>query len=355
MTASSAGGTSMSNTDHGRSDTPSPDAILDMLFGSLSLAFLKLPILRAGLELHLWQSVAAGHRTAAAVASAVGADEIGLRQLLDALTVMKLLEKDDAGYRVPAFAERYLLPGKPTYLGDFVLEWLAWERHGHLAEAIRTGQRPVVPDVTRPESVEHFLPFYAVRAFSPQSQGQRYADYWQMLQVYPRPDLRVLDLACGAGIATLVLAMKDPGIRLTLQDWPAMLNLAEQTAHALGVHEQIELLPGDLLTVDYGSETFDVARLGYVTYFFSRDVLGSLFAKVRTALSPGGMLVVDAPLCDEGRCEKEEEVLDGPWLFAVSAGGDVYSFSDYEGLLHGAGFGLVTQVDDGLIKAQLPQ
>jgi C-methyltransferase len=324
-----------------------------MLFGSLSLAFLKLPILRAGLELHLWDSIAAGHRTPAAVASAAGADETGLRQLLDALTVMKLLDKDRAGYRLPAFAERYLLSSKPTYLGDFVLEWLAWERHGHLAEAIRTGQRPIIPDVTRPESVEHFLPYYAVRAYSPENHVQRYADYWQMLGIGPRPGLRVLDLACGAGIATLVLAMKDTRIRVTLQDWPAMLSLAERTAHALGVHEQIELLPGDLLTVGYGPGAFDVGRLGFVTYFFSRNELAGLFAKVRAALSPGGVLVLEAPLCDEGRCEKEEEVLDGPWLFAVSAGGDVYSFSDYEGLLHAAGFSLVAQVDDGLVKAQL--
>ena len=343
----------MSTTEHDRPDAPGPDVMLNMLFGSLSLAFLKLPILQAGLELHRWDSIADGHRTPAAVASATGADETGLRQLLDALTVMKLLEKDHAGYRLPAFAERYLLSGKPTYLGDFVLEWLAWERHGHLAEAIRTGQRPIIPDVTRPESVEHFLPYYAVRAYSPRNQVQRYADYWQMLGVDPRPGLRVLDLACGAGIATLVLATTD---RRYSGDAPGLachVAARRGAAHALGVHEQIELLPGDLLTVGYGPETFDVARLGFVTYFFSPNDLAGLFAKVRAALSRGGVLVLEAPLCDEGRCEKEEEVLDGPWLFAVSAGGDVYSFSDYEGLLHAAGFSLVTQVDDGLIKAQL--
>jgi SAM-dependent methyltransferase len=331
--------------------TPAPDTLLDMLFGSLSLAFLKLPILRAGLQLHVWEAVGAGHHTAAAMASAMGADETGLRQLLDALTVMKLLHKDDAGYRLPAVAECYLLPDKPTYLGDFVLEWLAWERHGQLAEAIRTGRRPIIPDVTRPDSVEHFLPYYAVRAAAPEQQVGRYADYWDALQVDARPGLRVLDLACGAGIATLVLATRQPDIRVTLQDWPAMLDLAERAAHTLGVHGQIDLLAGDLLEVDYGSATFDVARFGFVTYFFSKDDLEKLFRKVHASLAPGGVLVLEAPLCDEGRCQKEEEVLDGPWLFAVSAGGDVYSFSDYEELLHGSGYRQVTQVDDGLLTA----
>jgi SAM-dependent methyltransferase len=333
-------------------ETPTPDVLLDMLFGSVSLPFLKLPILRAGLELRVWASIAAGHRTAATIATATGVDETGLRQLLDALTVMKLLGKDDAGYRLPRFAEHYLLPNSPAYLGGFMLEWLAWERHGHLAEAIRSGRRPIISDVTRPESVEHFLPFYALRALAPEKAVARYGDYWHALQVEPRPGLRVLDLACGAGIATLALALQHPDIHVTLQDWPAMLSLAVQAARTLGVDEQITLLPGDVLAVDYGRGEFDVVRLGFVTYFFSRDDLVRLFHAVRSALATQGMLIIEAPLCDECRCEKEEEVLDGPWLFAVSAGGDVYSFRDYEELLHRAGFPLVTQVDDGLLKAR---
>ena len=131
-----------------------------------------------------------------------------------------------------------------------------------------------------------------------------------------------------------------------------MLSLAEQAARRLTVGEQIALLPGDLFAVDYGPDAFDVVRLGFVTYFFSRHDLARLFLRVHAAVSPDGMLVIEAPLCDERRCEKEEEVLDGPWLFAVSAGGDVYSFSDYEELLQAAGFRFVTQVDEGLVKAR---
>jgi SAM-dependent methyltransferase len=352
LAAVTVGGGGVSASEDASRDTPAPDAVLDMLFGSVSLAFLKLPILQAGLELDVWGSIAAGDRTAAAIAAAKRADETGLRQLLDALTVMGFLEKDASAYRLPEFAERYLLPGKPTYLGGYVLEWLAWERHGRLAKAIRTGRRPIIPDVTRPASVAHFLPYYAVRAYAPEAQVQRYADYWSKLGVEPRPGLRVLDLACGAGIATLALAREHDGIRVTLQDWPAMLALAEHAARRLGVSEQVAQLRGDLMALDYGRAAYDVVRLGYVTYFFSRNDLERLFRKLRAALSPGGVLVVEAPLCDEGRREKEEEVLDGPWLFAVSAGGDVYSFEDYRGLLEGAGFDRVRQVEDGLIESR---
>jgi len=332
-------------------EAPDPEALMDLLFGSVSVPFVKLPILRAGLELEVWAKISAGHRTAEEIALAARADPGGMRCLLDALTVMKLLEKEATVYRLPTWAEYYLLPGKPIYLGDFVLEWLAWEKHGRLAEAIRTGKRPIIPDVTHAESVSHFIPFYAIRGLAPQRYIQRYDSYWKALQVEPREGLHVLDLACGAGIATISLAKQHPGVRVVLQDWPAMLGIAQESARKLGVEEQIIMLPGDMFSLDYGQNKFDIIRLGFVTYFFGSDDLVKMFQRVFTALVPGGMLVIEAPLSDEGRCENEEAVLDGLWLFAVCTRGDVYSFSDYKSFLEQAGFDSVTQVKEDLIKA----
>jgi SAM-dependent methyltransferase len=341
----------MSTQDAVSQEMPAPDILMDMLFKSASLPMIKLPILRAGVELQVWASIADGHHMVEAIASARGAESGGMRRLLDALMVMKLLEKRVDGYYLPAWTEYYLLPGKPTYLGDFVLDWLAWEGHGQLAEAIRTGKRPIGADCTLPESAGHFTPFYAIRAMAPRRFLKRYDGYWQALQVQPCEGLQVLDLACGAGIASLALAIQHSGIHVVLQDWQAMLDLALHAARTLGVDQQITTLPGDMFSVDYGLEQFDIARLGFVTYFFAADDLAKLFRKVHACLVPGGMVVVEAPLCDEGHCEQEEEVLDGPWLYAVSSGGDVYSFSDYANLLQEAGFRNVIQVSGSLVKA----
>ena len=341
----------MSSRPGAPEEPPAPDVLIDMLLGEVSDPLLRLPILRAALELAVWAQIAEGHRTANEIALAVGADPGGMRRLLDALTVMKLLVKEGDVYRLPDWGEHYLLPGRPAYLGDFVLEWLSWEGHGRLAEAIRTGQRPINPDVTHAKAVGHFLSFYAVRALAPRRYAQRYDGYWESLQVEPREGLKVLELACGAGIAALALAQRHPGVRVVLQDWPAMLEIALEVAGKLGVEGQVTTLPGDMISVDCGQDQFDIAGLGFVTYFFGPDDLMKLFCTLFTALKPGGMLVLDAPLSDEGRCENVDAVLDGPWLYAISAQGDVYSFSDYKGLLERAGFGGVTQVDEGLVKA----
>lgn len=332
-------------------EAPPPDTLLDLLLGTVVDPLLKLPILRAGIELQVWAKIAEGCQTASEIASAIGADPSGIRRLLDALTAMKLLQKEQAVYSLPDWAEYYLLPCKPTYLGGFVLEWLAWEGHGQLAEAIRTGKHPITPDVTRAEMVSHFIPFYAYRSLMPYHQIKRYDGYWQALHVEPREGLQALDLACGAGIATMALAKQHPGVRVMLQDWPAMLAIALEVARKLGLEKQITTLPGDMISVDFGKGKYDIARLGFVTYFFGPDELVELFHRVHTALKQGGMLVIEADLSDEGHCENESAVVDGPWLYAVSAKGDVYSFLDYKGFLERAGFENVTRVQEDLVKA----
>jgi SAM-dependent methyltransferase len=332
-------------------EPPPPDGLMELLFGTVTLPFVKLPVLRAALELEIWAKIAAGHRTAKEVAAAEGADEGGIRRLLDALTAMKLLGKLGGNYALPDWAEHYLLPGRPTYLGTFLLSWLAWEGHGQLADAIRKGRRPIDADYTSEQMVGHFLPYYAVRAQAPERYLEPHYTRWQALGIKARGGLRVLDVACGAGIAGLSLARLHPEVELVLQDWPPMLELALQAARKLGVDRQVTQLAGDMSLVDFGRDAFDIARLGYVTYFYPADYLVNLFQRLRSAVRAGGVLVIDAPLADESRCEREEPVLDGPWLFAVSPGGDVYSFSDYKRLLESAGFDSVTQVSQDLVKA----
>jgi SAM-dependent methyltransferase len=324
---------------------------MDLLFGTVSVPMEKLPILRAGIELQVWDKIASGNRTAQAIASSIPANTRGVKLLLDALVVMKLLVKKGELYSLPDWAEHYLLNGKPGYLGDFVLEWLAWEKHGMLAEAIRTGKHPIIPDVTRANSVRHFIPFYAISGLSPYRAIARYADYWQILGIKPRENLQLLDLACAVGVASFALAKQHPGIRVTLQDWPDMLEYAMQAARKLEIEQQVTQLPGDMLRLDYGAQSFDIARLGWVTYFFGMDRLVKLFRRLHKALRLEGILVIETSLSDEGHCENEEAILDGPWLYAITPDGDVYSFLDYKSMLEKAGFTRVTLVKEDLIKA----
>ena len=60
----------------------------------MSMSFTSSRILSAAVRLDVFTPLAAGPKTAAAVAKVVGASERGTRMLLDALTALQLLKQD---------------------------------------------------------------------------------------------------------------------------------------------------------------------------------------------------------------------------------------------------------------------
>ena len=339
----------MSSETNKSGELPTPDTVMDLLWPGYQLALVK-----AGFELQVWARVAAGHRTAPDISAAEGWDVTGTRMLLDAFCAMGLLDKDEAGYRLNPTAQTYLLPGKPTYIGDMFLLDLAWEQRGQLAEAIRSGRRPVIEGYTTTQKAAFWAGYLAGRRVAPDRGMEDFDKLWQALGIEARDGLRILDVACGSGIKSLALARQHPGVRVTLQDWPEVLEVAEEVAAKLALADQVTALPGDLQAVHYGHEQFDVIWFGNITHYYNpKDVVG-LLRKACEALVPSGTVVVNAPIADDGRRERRVPLLSAIELFVCSVEGDVYSGPEYQRFLEQAGFVDVVEVSESLIKATKP-
>jgi len=328
-------------------EVPIPDAVMD-----LSWTVYKVALIKAGLELGVWAKIAAGQRTAGEMAQNQGWDPTGTRMLLDALCGMGLLGKGEAGYHLVPVAELYLLPDKPTYIGQTFLVDLAWEGRGQLADAIRTGKRPVISGLTGEEKAALWVGWYAGRRMAPERGLEDFDAMWQALNIKAREGLRILDAACGTGIKSLALARHHPEVRVTLLDWPSVLEMATEVAGKLGIADQVTTLSGDLQAVDYGQNQFDVVWFGNITHFYSPPDVVALLRKAFMALASGGTVVINAPIADEARREGEYPLVAAMEMFICSAEGDVYTFSEYRGFLEEVGFTDVTQHNDMLISAK---
>jgi len=302
-------------------------------------------IFRAALELQVWAKVAAGEDTAETIASAQHWDPLATRLLLDDLCAMKLLAQEAYRYRLVPEAEQYLLPDKPTYMGRYLLSDFAWEGNGQLAEAIRTGERPIGFRATTTEVIDTWIGMYAGNLAVPERFLGKSDQMWQEVEIEPRDGLQVLDLACGPAPRSFALARAHPGVRVTLLDWEQILTIAAQVAADLGVQSQVTLLAGDLQTVPFPPHQYDVVYLGDITHFFSPEQNIRLFSKTRNALVEGGTLVVNAV-----RREKPDPLAPGLWYFAISEGA-TYDFQEYEDMLQRAGYSDIVDVNTQPIKA----
>ena len=301
---------------------------------------------RAALELQVWAKVAAGEDTADRIAASHHWDPIGTRMLLDDLSSLKLLAKEGSRYRLVPEAECYLLPDRPTYMGRYLLADFGWDGNGQLAEAIRTGKRPIGYGATTTEAIDTWIGVYSRSWAAPQTYLGRCDVMWQQLGIQARDGLHVLDVACGPAPKSLSLARAHPGVRITLLDWDQILTIAGKVAADLGVQSQVTPLPGDLWTVPYGSNHYDVVYLGNITHFFSPEQNTRLFRRVRDALVEEGILVVNAI-----RREYPDPMAPGLWLYAVSESGGLYDFPEYKDMLERAGYTDIVDVSTQPITA----
>ena len=303
-------------------------------------------IFRAALELEVWAKLAAGEGSADRLSAAEHWDPHGTRMLLDDLCTLKLLAKEGDQYRLVPQAEHYLLPDKPTYMGRFLLETFRWEGHGQLAEAIRTGKRPIGYSATATEAIDIWIGDYSENWASPERYLEQCGTMWHDLGIQARDGLQILDLACGPAPRSLALALADPRVRVTLLDWERILQVARKVAANLGVDDQVTSLSGDLASVAYGRNKYDVAYLGDVTHFFSPEQNINVFRKTYDALTDGGILVVNAY-----RREYPDPANPALRFYAISMGGDVYNFQEYRDMLQRAGYTDIVDVSTRPIKA----
>jgi 2-polyprenyl-3-methyl-5-hydroxy-6-metoxy-1,4-benzoquinol methylase len=229
-------------------------------------------------------------------------------------------------------AEHYLLPDRPTYMGKFLLSDFCWEGNGQLAEAIRMGDHPIGYSATAAEAIDIWIGMYSRNWADPATYLKKCDAMWHALGIYGHDGLRILDLACGPAPKSLALALVNPRVRVTLVDWERILEVARGVARGLGVDSQVTSLSGDLASVAYGRNRYDVAFLGDVTHFLSREQNIRIFRKAYDALVNGGTLVVNAV-----RGEYLDPTEHGLWFYAVSAGA-AYNLQEYKDMLERARF-----------------
>jgi ubiquinone/menaquinone biosynthesis C-methylase UbiE len=301
----------------------------------------KPQLVRIALLLDVFTPLANGPADAHAVARACDCDVFGIRTLLDYLSSLRLLERKGSTYALSPTAAAFLVPRRPTYAGDWVLSWTDPEMWDGMLEALRSG-RPSYHAL--PYAQDQWLESY--RPWRP----AKSLEMWRAAGIEPgrRSGLRVLDVACGCAMKSLVLAQADPTVHVTCVDSPEVLKIARNLAERLEVVSQVTFLPGDLHAIDLGDGRYDAALLGQITDALTPEQNTGLFRRVYKALSVSGMLVIDVFMAPK-------EPTEGSGISTLLAwalhGGAAHSFADYRRWLEDTGFKQVNHLSERWLSA----
>jgi SAM-dependent methyltransferase len=295
----------------------------------------RLPrVILTALELKIFTAIGARTRVVSDLARELKVSERGLRILCRNLATAGLLHKNGDQYRNSRLAATALNAGDPAYRGHYLnlitSHWTDWAR---LTESVRTGA-PLEKD--EPESPDYRRQF-------------TWAMHHRTLESAPRIAAQIplkgcktfLDLGGGPGTYAMAFLTKNPGLRATVCDRPAALDVAKEIAATHKAGSRLSYLPLDLLIEDIPGQ-FDVIWYSNVMHIYSPEQNQAVFRRVKAALAPGGRFIIqDALLHDREGLVPEEASLFALSMLLFTETGNTYSVAETTTWLKEAGFGSV--------------
>jgi ubiquinone/menaquinone biosynthesis C-methylase UbiE len=314
------------------SPSMSPEPLIQMIQGLQVTA-----ILRAGVQLGIFDQIAHGNDRASSIAAAIGADERATRILLDALAAVGLLERDDS-YRLTPLADAFLVTNRPSYLGgmvDILAGSWTWTAYPRLAEAVRYGGTVLDQHAETPghEFWETFAPSSTGVAAPAAHVLTELLRGWAA----QRGTLEILDVACGSGLYSLTLAAEHAMARATLLDWANVLERTKDNVERFGLRERTSFIDGNVFEVALGGP-YDVIIASHIFHHFSEQRCQELMRRLAEVLKPDGRLVIHEFVSGSRPADDPFPYLFSVIMLAWSRAGEAYSLDTYRRLLQNAGF-----------------
>jgi len=314
--------------------TPSSERIMMLANGYWATG-----ILGAAASHRVFTHLDAGEDNAQKLADRAGISERGAQTLLDGLVSIGLVELQGGSYRNSADAAEYLVEGRPGCLSAF-----AELKAGHmgalanLPEVVRAG-RPLSDVVVEVADNPHWERL--VTAIAAQSVPVA-ATAAEKLGLADAGEISILDVGGGSGIYSATWLGLNPDARATQLDWRPINAIASRLVAEKGVADRFTTLDGDFHTTDFGIDRYDVAVYSNIAHQEGPEDNIALFAKLRSALKPGGTLIVNDYVVDDDRTGPQFALLFASEMLLKSKHGGTWRRADYASWLAKAGFDDIT-------------
>lgn len=317
---------------------PTPAKIFEIGFG-----FMASKTLLSAVELDLFTLLARSPLTAAEIQQRLELHPRSVRDFLDALVSMELLNRTNDSvplYSNTADTDLFLDKSKPTYQGGILVmsEHRLYPFWARLTDGLKSGK----PQNELADNGEDlFSKIYADEALLEQflqaMAGAQMANFMALAKTY---DFAPFESFCDVGGATGALAVQVASHHSHLDcstfDLPPVAPLAKQFIQAAGLAERVEVLSGDFF-VDPLPRA-DVITMGNILHDWDEEQKLLLLQKAYDALPSGGVFIAIEMVIDEERRHNTMGLLMSLNMLIETPGGFDYTPSQFDRWARHVGF-----------------
>jgi hypothetical protein len=317
------------------SEPVKPDQIMQ-----LGLGFWASKTLLSAVELGLFTDLAKGPLSAEAITDRHNLHPRSIRDFLDALVSLRMLERSAEGvYSNTPETDMFLDRAKPSYVGG-MLEMASTRLYpfwGSLTEALRSGR----PQNEAKSGGNFFEALYAdpqrLEGFLSAMTGLSLGAARAIAEKFPWSDYRTfLDIGGAQGGVPVQLALAHPHLTGGSFDIPAVGPVFEKYVASHGLSERLRFHPGDFF--NDGLPSADVLVMGHILHDWNMEEKRMLLRKAFEALPAGGALIVFEALIDDERRENAFGLLMSLNMLIETPGGFDFTGADCSQWMREAGF-----------------
>ena len=269
-----------------------------------------------------------------------GANERGMRLLLDACVAEGLLTKTGEVYGNTPAGKMALVPGGPADLTKAIRYnrdvYPAW---GRLAEFALTGKPTERPEVHLGEDAARTKAFAAAMFGRAMGIGKSIVPMLDLGRTVEQSNsLKVLDLAGGPAAYAILMCQANPGMRCVTVDLPAISAEAQGYVAQFGLSDRIECRAGDYHSDEYEAESYDVVTIFGALHQESPAAIVDILRRANRALKRGGRLFVLDMMTDATHTAPKFSALFAVNMALTTANGWVFSDAELKGWMREAGF-----------------
>lgn len=317
--------------------TPPPDPALIV---DLIEAFRRSKTMFAAVSLGIFEILAAGPATAAAISALLASNPEATERLLEACVGLGLLTREDANFANTPVSSVYLVPSSGLCLNGYIQfsNDVTYRMWAHLEDAVREGSNRW--NQTFGSSGPLFDSFFPteekMRTFIMGMHGFGVLSSPAVVRAFDlSPFHTVADLGGATGHLTIAACEHYPNLRGIVFDSEKVLTVAREQVAKSRASGRIECQAGDFF--HDALPNADLYALGRILHDWSPEKITVLLNRVYTHLPANGALLIAERLLDDDKLGPVSAQMQSLNML-VSTEGKERSLEEYRTLLTAAGF-----------------
>jgi 2-polyprenyl-3-methyl-5-hydroxy-6-metoxy-1,4-benzoquinol methylase len=256
--------------------------------------------------------------TADEVAKKINSDPRATDRLMNALYAMGILKKVHGKFYNSDLSAKYLVEGKPDFMGNLYHTNNLWDNWSYLTESVVKGSS-AVDDEYEADGDDWVESFIGAMHYRGVHQGKILAMMIDLSNVKT-----MLDVGGGSAAFSIEIVKRNSSINAFVLDLPDVIPLTKRYVSEADLTEKFRFIEGDYLTKDFKG-SYDLILLSAIVHINNYEQNKMLIRKCADALNKNGMIIINDFIMDDDRTKPFHGALFSLNMLVGTANGDTYT------------------------------